>query len=142
MDQGPLVKEQVEAGLEVVKEYHRKFPIASAFWIKNVDGDWRLYLASEEISDANFEKGYREVGRITHEQRNPWLDPFQIRVVGADDPYAKAAMAVLERDPRRIGARYRPIKFGPHYVEEVYIYPRLKDPEQDDLDRKITLTVQ
>src|ERR1051326_7515062 len=102
MDQGPLVKEQIDAGLDLIGDYQKRIPVQIAFWIKNVEGEWTLYVASEMISDANFTLGYKEIARITHGKRNPWLDPFQIRVIGMDDALAKAAMAAIERNPQRI----------------------------------------
>jgi len=137
MDQGPLVTEQLDAGLTFLGEYEKKFPVQVAFWIKNVEGKWRLYVASEKISDSNFTLGYKEVVRITHEHPDPWLDPFQIRVIGADDLLAKAALDAIQQTPKPMYKRLRQTKFGTEFVEEICIYPLLNTWDLNGSSRQV-----
>jgi hypothetical protein len=41
---------------------------------------------------ANFDLGFAEILRLVHEMHTPYIDPFDVRLVGSDDPLAKAAV--------------------------------------------------
>ena len=89
MDQGPLVNEQIAAGARFLAEFQKYAPIHTAFWLKDSEECTRyLYVASEQITDENFDVGYEEVIRITQALQDPWFDPFQVKLIGADHPMA------------------------------------------------------
>jgi hypothetical protein len=47
MDQGPLVKEEIEAGATLAREFDRYAPVKAAFWLKESDNPYRyLYLGA------------------------------------------------------------------------------------------------
>ncbi|HEX5443670.1 MAG TPA: hypothetical protein VFW87_07570 [Pirellulales bacterium] len=48
---------------------------------------------------------------------------MRIKVAGVDDPFARAATGVLERNPDSIPAWLHNCTFGQAHVEAVYIYP-------------------
>lgn len=126
MDQGPLVTEEITAGADLVREFGKYQPVAAAFWLKVSDEEFRyLYIASEQIDDTNFDLAYGEVFRISQELRSPYLDPFRVKVVNADDPLAKAALKNQSRFPGRVGTRLGGQSFGGLSVDDVYIYPSL-----------------
>ena len=123
MDQGPLVTQQIDAGTRFVHEFASYKPVRVAFWLKGAEDDqWFLYLVSDQIDDSNFDIAYGEVIRITAKMPDPWLDPFQIKVMGAHDPLAKAILQIQEKYPGRLPARYRGRQLGGLSVDEVYIY--------------------
>jgi hypothetical protein len=124
MDQGPLVTEQIEAGARFLAEFQNQYPVQAAFWLKDSEhGNWSLYVASEQITDDNFDLAYGEVVRIAGELKDPWFDLFQVRVIGAEGPLAKAAAALQHRYPGRLPARSSGGAFGGVEVDEVYVYP-------------------
>ena len=124
MDQGPLVREQIDAGARFLGEFQKYAPVQVAFWLKESDnGEWNLYVASEHITDDNFELAYGEVLRIAGELRDPSFDPFQVKVIGADDSLAKAVLDIHRRYPGRAANRLHGKVYGGLPVEEVYIYP-------------------
>jgi hypothetical protein len=124
MDQGPLVSDQIEAGARFLGEFQKYVPVTVAFWLKESDeGEWYLYVASDQITDDNFDVAYGEVGRIAGQLRDPLFDPFQVKVLGADDPLAKAALDIKGRHPGPVATRFHGRVFGGLPVEEVYIYP-------------------
>jgi hypothetical protein len=95
-----------------------------AFWLKEgEEGEWSLYVASDQITDDNFDVAYGEVLRIAGQLRDPPFDPFQVKLVGADDPLAKAALDINRRYPGPVATRFHGKVFGGLPVEEVYIYP-------------------
>src|SRR5262245_4602291 len=102
MDQGPLVAEQIAAGARLLREFQKYVPVESAFWLKESDtGAWYLYVASEQITDDNFDLAYDEVIRIWEMLRDPWFDTFQVKVIGADHPLAKFVRNLSSQRPGR-----------------------------------------
>jgi hypothetical protein len=124
MDQGPLVTEQIDAGAKLLQEFDSGYaPLSSAFWLKeSEDGQWYLYLVSPQINDSNFDLAYGEVHRLAGRSPSVWLDPFQVKVAGVDDPVAKAVGAIQSQYPSRLATRLRNRQLGDISVDEVYIY--------------------
>jgi hypothetical protein len=58
--------------------------------------------------------------------QTPYIDPFQVRLIGSDDPLTKAAIEVNRKYPGPMPTRLRGKDFGGVSVEEVYIYPAKK----------------
>jgi hypothetical protein len=124
MDQGPLVSEQIEAGARLAKEFADTYkPLQAVFWLKeSEDGQWYLYLASDQINDSNFDLAYGEVLRLVGPGSNPWLDPFQVKVTGVDDPVARAVADIQRKYPGKTATRLRNRQLGGVYIDEAYIY--------------------
>ena len=124
MDQIPLVIEQIDAGTRFLSEFQKYLPIQVAFWLKEAEeGDWNLYIVSDQITEDNFDVAYGEVVRIAGQLRDPWFDPFQVKLIGANDPLAQAALDIQRRFPGRMPTRFHGKTFGGLSVDEVYIYP-------------------
>src|SRR6266478_3627922 len=120
MDQGPLVIEQIDAGARFLGEFQKYLPIQTAFWLKEADeGAWNLYVVSDQITDDNFDVAYGEVVRIAGHLQDPWFDPFQVKLLGVDDPLAQAALDVQQRYPGRMPIRFHGKTFGGVSVDEV-----------------------
>jgi len=123
MDKSPLVTEQIDAGELLIREFSKQIPVQAAFWLRERDSDeWYFYLASDQINDSNFDHAYGEVLRIVRPQQSLWIDPFQVKVIGIEDPLAKAALDVMVKYPSKIPTRYHGRHFGGLSVDEVYIY--------------------
>jgi hypothetical protein len=123
MDQGPLVTEQINAGAKLASEFDRRTPLQAAFWLKESEvGQWYLYLVSSQINDSNFDLAYGEVHRLVRGP-NPWLDSFQVKVAGVDEPVAKAVIEIQQKYPGSLPARLRNRMLGGLSVDDVYIYP-------------------
>jgi hypothetical protein len=126
MDQVPLVIEQIEAGTKFLGEFQKNLPIQAAFWLKETEEvESSLYVVSDQITDDNFDVAYGEVLRISGELRDPWFDPFQVKLIGTNDPLADAVLDVQRRFPGRTPTRFRSKIFGGVSVDEVYVYPSL-----------------
>lgn len=124
MDQRALVIPQIDAGARLVNEFDQYAPVRAAFWLKAKDeGEWYLYLASDQIDDTNFDLAYGEVLRLTGSEPTPWLDPFQVKVISAHDRLAQAVLAILAGYPGKTAARYHGRELAGIPVDEVYIYP-------------------
>jgi hypothetical protein len=124
MDQGPLVSEQIKAGARFLDEFQKYLPVQAAFWLKDSDeGAWSLYVASDQITDDNFDVAYGEVVRIAGVLRDPWFDIFQVKLIGADNPLARAVLDLQRRYPGGTPARFYGKALGGVSTEEVYLYP-------------------
>jgi hypothetical protein len=122
MDQGSLVKDQIEAGEKFLAEFDAYKPLAAAFWAKESDsGNWYLYLASEQITDSTKNADYGEVLRLIGHQQ-VWLDPFQVKVISARDPIARSVLDLVRKSPNLIPARWFSPRLGERSVDEAYVY--------------------
>ena len=113
MDQGPLVIDQIDAGARFLGEFQKYVPLKTAFWLKESDGgEWSLYVASDQITDDNFDVAYGEVARIAGQIHDPYFDVFQVKVIGADDPLALAALDAKRGHPGPVVRRLHGKVFG------------------------------
>jgi hypothetical protein len=124
MDQEPLVIEQIEAGRKFIDELDKHLPVRAAFWLKvNEDSGWYLHVASDQVNDENIDDAYREVARVGRTIDDPNFDLFQVKLVGVNDPFARAALDLYKRSNARVPTHIRGRSFGGMSVEGVYIYP-------------------
>jgi hypothetical protein len=124
VDKNALVIEEIAAGAELIRRFQEFMPVEAAFWLNpSEEGGWALYLASPQMDVARFDRGFAEILRIVREMQTPYIDPFQVRLIGIDDPLAKAAVDSNGKFPGPIPTRFRGKSFGGVPVEEVYIYP-------------------
>jgi hypothetical protein len=81
MDQSPLVIDQFDAGARFLGEFQKYVPVKAAFWLKeSAEGEWILYVASDQITDDNFDVAYGEVLRIAVQMHEPIFDPFHVQL--------------------------------------------------------------
>ena len=123
MDSSPLVSEQIEVGARFLREFAKYRPVQSAFWYKDSDqGEWHLYVASDQVTDDNFDVVYEEVGQVGEQMDDPWFDVFQVKVIGTDHPLARAAQDLQRRYPGRVPGRFPSKAFGAGNGGDVYLY--------------------
>ena len=124
MDQGTLVNPQIKAGEWLIGELAKHYPVKVAYWLKSEeDGDWYLYVASDKINDTNFDIAYGEVSRITSMSRNPWLNPFRVKVVGIDDSVARAIAEFAKNYPGETPMLINGGILGDVWIDGAIVYP-------------------
>jgi len=102
----------------------KQMPIQAACWLKLRDeSDWYLYLASDQITDENSDKVYEEVVNVERALDDPWFDPFQVKVLSADDPLAKAALEMSSLHTGRVPPQLLNQQFRRLGVEDAIFYP-------------------
>ena len=122
MDQGSLVEKQIEAGLKLALNFHTQYkPLIAAFWLKEDEGQWFLYLASDQIDDTNFDLAYGAVIRLLSLEPHPWLDTFEVKVAGIDDPIVRNIVDIQRKYPGA-SRRLRNRMIGGQSVEGIYVY--------------------
>ncbi len=124
MGQASLVIEEADAGAELVRRLNNYAPVKAAFWVKeSEEGRWYLYISSDQINDSNLGLVYGEVLRLADQMANPYLDPFEVKLIPSSDPLAQAAIGIQRLYPRNIATRMGGQNFGGIGVEGVYLYP-------------------
>jgi hypothetical protein len=119
-----LKSEQIDGAAKFLGEFHKTFPILIAFWLKDsAEGEWHLYVASDHITDDDLGAAYGEVVRITGQLQDPCFNPFQVKIVGTDDPVATVALDLQRRYPAKIATRLHGKTLDGVSVAEMYIYP-------------------
>lgn len=124
MDQMPLVTEEIDAGSLLVREFNKYAHVTVAFWLKESDDEFRyLFIASDEINDSNVGNGYVEILRLSQLIKSPFLDPFRVKLLNANDSLAIAAKKINERFPARLPTRIGGQLFGGISIDDAYVYP-------------------
>jgi hypothetical protein len=124
MDQGPLLADQIRAGEGLISSFQAYAPLLAAFWLKLADdGNWFLYLASDQFTSSNTRQTYAEVLRLVPPETDYWLDPFQVKVAGADHPIVRDIVEM-----RKHSLPGRPIRLdgtlvGGQFATGGYVYP-------------------
>ncbi len=113
MDTNPLVIEEIDAGADLIQRFHEYMPVEAAFWLNpSEEGRWALYIVSPKIDVAHYDLGFAEILRLVQEMQTPYIDPFQVRLIGSDDPLAKAALEINQKYPGPMPTRFRGKNFG------------------------------
>jgi hypothetical protein len=124
MDTRPLVSDEIDAGAEFVRRFNEFAPVTLAFWLKPTEESrWAFYLVSDKITPENKTEAYREVLRCAAEQHSPFLSPFQITLLSADSPLAKAALNARGHHPADAFVRSHGPTLGGIGIDDSYIYP-------------------
>jgi hypothetical protein len=124
MDKEPLVIEQKDAGRQFLAEFQKYYPVRAAFWLRESDAtEWDLYVASDQITDDNLDVAYGEAVTAAGAVPNPSFDLFRVKLIGVDDPLAKAAIELHRNYPGPIATHFGGRAFGGVSVDGVYLYP-------------------
>lgn len=124
MAQNPLVTEQIKAGEDFVREFSSQFPVSLAFWMNPAGTDvWYLYIVTPAIDGVSADQAYREVSRLYGTGRFPWLDRFQIKLLGANSDMAQHALTIRNRYPAPLPTRIGDTSIGGLEIDEAYLYP-------------------
>jgi hypothetical protein len=125
MDQSALVKEEIDAGAELIRQFEQYTPVKAAFWMKASEKPFRyLYIASDHINDKNFDLAYSEIFRIVKEMNDPNLPLFRVKVIGGNHPSARDVIEIYRRHPNSGAINYRERFLGDIAVDDAYIYPQ------------------
>jgi len=135
MGQGPLVREEIDAGAKFLGDFQKYLPIRLAFWLKQSEEPvWKLYVVSQEITGENFAVAYGEVARIANTLDDDWFDPFQVMLIGVEDPLARGIFDIERTRSGRIPPRLQGRIIGGVSVDDSYFYrlpPSVPTPAEE-----------
>lgn len=126
MDQGPLVRDEIEDGAKLLSALREGGVEISAAWLMKAveDGLWFLYLATKLVDELGITPAYRKTFEVMRPLEPLLIEWSEVKLVS---PSSKVAQEVLEiqsqfgdqRSPRFGGKR-----LGGISIESAYIYPQ------------------
>ncbi len=125
MAQNSLLNEEVVAGAELARQFNDYMPVKAAFWLKiHEDAQRYLYISTQGVDEGKLDLAYGEVLRLGQKMGSIFLDPFHVKLIGTQDPLAKAAQAMHDRFAGdNLGTRMGGHMFGGSFIDEGYLYP-------------------
>lgn len=128
MGQRPLVELQIQDGQRLIDRIAAEgIAVTAAAWVwESESGQWFLYLATPLVgADGATRSAYRRVNELMRELQKEGfaVDPFEVKMIGPDDPVAKALVAARDHYPAKVPMWFRGSRLGELAVEEAYIYP-------------------
>jgi hypothetical protein len=123
MGQGTLVEMQIDGGKALVDSLRDKgFDVTVSGWTKpSEEGDWYLYIASQDVDDRGLADAYRTVYTTIQAHPDFGIDPFEVKLVGRQNPIARD-MLDIRGAADRLATRSRRPRLGHMSVEETYVY--------------------
>jgi len=130
MDQATLVESQIDGAWRLVKRLSvEDFGVTAAFWMKSSeDGQRFLYVASSEVDDKGPRAAYNALLATLRLMPDVGVDPFEIKLIGARHPIARAVLDFQRQHPARLPSRYREARLGGVTIDEAYLYPPIAIP--------------
>lgn len=123
MGQTTLVAMQIDGGQALLAALRQAgFDVTVGGWVQASDdeGDWTLYLASQEVEDHGIAEAYKTIYTILQAHPQFGIDPFAVKLIEPRNPIALDLLALQTAAPRV--PRSRPPKLGALSVEETYVY--------------------
>jgi hypothetical protein len=130
MDPDSLVNEQFEDGRKLIEALRNDgFPVSAAGWIQESDGgQWYLYIVSPEVDTKGPKAAYHALN-ATYRRIGPlWVGPFEIKMVGTEEPVAKALEDFHRRYPGKFPARLPGSQFVGLPIDQAFVYASLATP--------------
>jgi hypothetical protein len=125
MDQDSLVERQVDDGAKVAEKLRESgIDVTAAWWMKaSEEGQWFLYIASKEVDEQGIATAYRTLHTVVLTLGPLWVDRFDIKLVGRENPLTREVLDILARYPGRMPIRPGRKKLGNVSIDDSYIYP-------------------
>lgn len=125
MDTESLVEEKVDAGRKLISRLMSDgFDVAAACWLKtSEEGEWFLYVASEDVDKKGLAAAYREAYGALQARGDDGVSMSQLKLISPSHPIALDVLDIHRRYPARIATRTRRPQFGNVAIDEAYIYP-------------------
>ena len=129
MDQETLLAEQIRDGRRFASALvSNGFPVLATFWAKLDEASkWYFYVVSPIVEKEGARAAYRQMQPVMGklQEEGFWIDPFEIKAVGPEEPLASAALET-QHVSRSLPTRITGARFGNSTVEGAYIYPPIQ----------------
>lgn len=98
----------------------------AAFWLlADLEIEPYLYVVSDEFEGETQGEAYLEVLSVSRRLRDPYFDPFRVKLITTGDPLGKTAVELLNAFHHGVGVAPRRGDFGNTTAYVVHIYPNL-----------------
>ena len=131
----PLVSEQIDDGRRLIARLMQEgFRVTAAAWVKESNRPrWYLYLASPDADRGGPREGYRDIAEAMEQMPPPFsVGPFQVKLIGATDPVARAIEAFRDRFPGRNGMWFDGDMLGEREIDSAYVYGPITAPSSSE----------
>jgi hypothetical protein len=115
---------QIDGGKALVDSLQDAgFDVTVSGWTEtSEEGDWYLYIASKDVDDRGLAGAYQTVYITIRANPEFGIDPFEVKLIGQNNPIATDLLAIRGASGTRIATRSRRPKLGHMSVEETYVY--------------------
>ncbi len=126
MGQETLVEEEVDAAADFIRDFDEYAPVTVALWVQESEsGNFYLYVAYDGGPLASKRDAYGVVLKKINALKNPWLDPFKVKLIDSTDSIAKAAISIRDSRPATIATNFHGSSLGGLPIEFAKIYPKV-----------------
>jgi hypothetical protein len=127
VDQESLVEMQIDDGAKIIEKLREgNFDVVAAWWMRtSEEGEWFLYIASQEVPDNGIAAAYRKLHSLIRSLGTLWVERFEVKLVEPENPITKDVVRITDRFPGPWPTRYGGKKLGNGAIDGAYIYPRL-----------------
>jgi hypothetical protein len=87
------------------------------------EGEWFLYIASNEVDGRGLAAAYRSLYTLVDSLGPLWVNRFELKLVEPRNPIARDVLGILNRYPSPLPTRYGGKRLGNVAVDDSYIYP-------------------
>jgi hypothetical protein len=125
MDPFTLVDREIEDGGKLLEQLRQEgIDVTAACWIKaDEDEQWYLYIATPLVDDPGPAVAYRRIYSSIKSMTKPFsIEPLRVKLVGANNPVAKAVLDVNQKYPAAPPPRYLRTRLGGINIEAAYVY--------------------
>src|SRR5271157_2002288 len=128
MDQATLVEHQIDDVSKLIDALKLdNFGVSAVFWLYTSEADqWFLYLVSDVVDQKGITEAYRLVYKAMRRLTNLWINRFEVKLVGPEEPVAKAIIDFVSEQQIPLPTWIRGTKLGDVYIERAYTYGNSK----------------
>jgi hypothetical protein len=124
MAQATLVDHQLDDVPRLIDQLRKEnVDVRAAFWYYRSEADqWYLYIVSDIVDQKGAIEAYKAVHQVMGKLNDLWIDPMEVKLIGPDDPLAKAMIDFRSKRRSPLPARVQGTNLGKIYIESAYIY--------------------
>ncbi len=126
MDTITLVKSRIDDGRRLIGLLGQKdIDVTAAAWVlTSEDGNWFLYIATEEVDKSGLTTAYLKVYNVLTSMAGTCISASDVKLIGQGNPITKDILLLRGQRADNLFASYRDRLLGNMCVEEVLVYPQ------------------
>jgi hypothetical protein len=121
-----LVERRIDDGRRLIGLLSQKdIDVTAAAWVlTSEDGNWFLYIATEEVDKSGQATAYAKVYNVLRSMAGTCISTSDVKLIGKRNPITKDILGFPSQLTDNYFSRYPDRLLGGIGVEEVYIYPQ------------------
>jgi hypothetical protein len=129
---GTLVERRIDDGRKLIELLTQKdIDVVAAAWVlTSEDGNWFLYVATEEVDKSGQATAYAKVYNVLRSMADTCISTSDVKLVGKKNSITNDILSFQRQLTDIPFAQYRDRLLGNIGVEEVYVYPQYESLRQ------------